>query len=1844
MIFASLFFIASAALVTAQSNLNCGMYPRGVPPAGDYVDLFNSWGNDSHVQYANLSEYPYAFGCNSTITALDDGCSGNYVNVAQLYRANDSHVSVDNFYPREVCFNTSNSGLGWYFNVSATGATPADYECVFAIGKYNDTHVWECDHADADFNVNLKINSTAPPNTPPVASNVILNSTYGTNYTNENLTVYWDASDADADNITNITNWYLNSASIAVLNMPFEANGANESSWTKDYTNFSNHGTVSGATWNSTGGHDGWGAYEFDGTGADIVTPISTTLQTFTYEAWIDPHQPVPGFVGEIISKRSYYATAYDDFPTSFSISDSGSLVCRIDSGDDWNTDLQVSSPIAMDQWHHVACTYSSPDLVLYVDGEETARNSSAVILSSNSRNYTIGRASYENGGGVGTSSFNGTMDAVRIYSRALSAGQIKALYGNRTDLILSQETRRDDVWQACVTPNDGIEDGAEVCSNPLDVKSTNPHIANIELNSTYGTNNTAENLTVWYDSLDDAGLTNKNMTNWFLNGSSIAVMNLPFERSDGYNETNWTKDYSTGPSNHGIVAGAAWNATGGHDGWGAYEFDGNTGEKIVTPKTDVMQTFTYSAWIKPHPKASGSIGEVISKRSFYASGTTDLPVAFWTDDAADTVHCRLSDGFDYVFDSSVSAAITPDVWNHVSCTYENPHLAIYVNGVKIAENDTPVTLSSNIRQYTIGEAAYEYAGGTGLSTFNGTIDDVLILNRSLSAEQVKALYENKTDLIVSQETSVDDTWQACVTPNDGYEDGAEACSNTVVVNDGCIDGDGDGAYSYSSLLGCSGFRDCDDSNSSLYPPYDDMSITQDTWLCNGTYQVNDSGTVGVVLSGLNGVSLTCLGTTLVGNSSGAGFRSSHAGVLITGCNASNYSVNYRFWSGSATEIQNSTSWYGNQAIYFSSGSNNVSGFTSYYSLTQALYLSGVSGNNITDSALYYGRSTGVYLLSGANNNFFMNLSVINHTSSVYIFNSNGNTFRNCTLQGNSSLYKGIEMKGASSDNLFYYDSIFGTYGILATSELSDNHFNTTHWNGTDYVAHGNYWGDILSLDIYDSDYDGFGDSGPDYPYNSTNGGNVNVNVVDWGPITTKTFEDSTPPNGTIVIYGPNGTITTGTRSVFLNLTYDDDVGVDKCRWANDDPANLTAQPWEECTTVKAWLLSEGEGNKTVYYQVKDIAGNNATFNDSILYYYTQEYTPPGAPVIYDGLEGDDIDWWNSNSTLHAHWDASGDDISTVRYKYRIINQTGCLEPSCAWTDVGTATEATAEGLTLYEGANYSFEVLAYVSPAINSRSVSDGAIIDLTRPDTPIVNSSTHPDQDTEYGESTADLNWTASDIIGSGVESGIEGYSYILDRYPGTAPDEVMEERFSETITAMRKGSYNQTLKANSTGYAYAVFKQLNSNFTENETVQVKVAMAERFSGIDDDMDISVSLIKVTQGAGIDEFDEPDKIADTQSISQDIAYAADMSLAHTYTFDLAVNETVDDTTNDIYVVVSGIASDDDNTHDLAISGVTSNLDASASRFVCDESDACTDTTAYADYAIEVMKADSGDEWETQYQGLADGTYYFHVKAKDNAGNWGDTAHYRINVAAGGVSISIASPADGEIFTTEGTDTNISVKVVVSGNASVEVIALHPDGSNYTSPPAVFTTTNIFHDIRLESGQNEIYAVATTAAGAVSRSSSVYVTVAPSVFPTTNRTLRVTYTGGGAYVGSYLTHATEGSAYVGIATENSGAVAGGGDIMADTELNTIKIFATKPFKESGVENDLEDNGFLDRKVPSFGFSDEAHEFIISNELRYEDVFLGGKQVKLSPGRYSIYLNHGGVTQDGKVNLTITVE
>jgi len=116
---------------------------------------------------------------------------------------------------------------------------------------------------------------------------------------------------------------------------------------------------------------------------------------------------------------------------------------------------------------------------------------------------------------------------------------------------------------------------------------------------------------------------------------------------------------------------------------------------------------------------------------------------------------------------------------------------------------------------------------------------------------------------------------------------------------------------------------------------------------------------------------------------------------------------------------------------------------------------------------------------------------------------------------------------------------------------------------------------------------------------------------------------DKTEPSASIIIN--NDATYTNNPQVTLTLTYSDALsGVKECRYSND---GSTWTDWEGCVTTKSWMLSEGDGTKTVYYEVKDNAGNVKQVSDTI-FLDTKNPTTTDDYVEKDGV------WQNSDQTI----------------------------------------------------------------------------------------------------------------------------------------------------------------------------------------------------------------------------------------------------------------------------------------------------------------------------------------------------------------------------------------------------------------------------------------------------------------------------------------------------------------------------------------------------------------------------------------------------------------------------------
>jgi len=83
---------------------------------------------------------------------------------------------------------------------------------------------------------------------------------------------------------------------------------------------------------------------------------------------------------------------------------------------------------------------------------------------------------------------------------------------------------------------------------------------------------------------------------------------------------------------------------------------------------------------------------------------------------------------------------------------------------------------------------------------------------------------------------------------------------------------------------------------------------------------------------------------------------------------------------------------------------------------------------------------------------------------------------------------------------------------------------------------------------------------------------------------------DKVPPTNLTISINNYKNYTTSS-AVQLTVSAQDDIGVTEMAFSND---NVTWSPWENYTTSKSWNLTTGDGEKTVYFNARDKAGNKA--------------------------------------------------------------------------------------------------------------------------------------------------------------------------------------------------------------------------------------------------------------------------------------------------------------------------------------------------------------------------------------------------------------------------------------------------------------------------------------------------------------------------------------------------------------------------------------------------------------------------------------------------------------------------
>jgi hypothetical protein len=173
-------------------------------------------------------------------------------------------------------------------------------------------------------------------------------------------------------------------------------------------------GTLSSTTWSAAGKFGG--ALSFNGSSSWVTVADANDLDlssALTLEAWVKP-SALGSAWRTVLFKERTGGMMYSLYANQ----DTGRPVGQVWLGSERNA--VGSAGLALNSWSHLASTYDDATLRLYVNGVLVSSQATSGTLSASSGVLRIG------GNGVWPEWFAGLIDEVRVYNRALSAGEIQ--------------------------------------------------------------------------------------------------------------------------------------------------------------------------------------------------------------------------------------------------------------------------------------------------------------------------------------------------------------------------------------------------------------------------------------------------------------------------------------------------------------------------------------------------------------------------------------------------------------------------------------------------------------------------------------------------------------------------------------------------------------------------------------------------------------------------------------------------------------------------------------------------------------------------------------------------------------------------------------------------------------------------------------------------------------------------------------------------------------------------------------------------------------------------------------------------------------------------------------------------------------------------------------------------------------------------------------------------------------------------------------------------------------------------------------------------------------------------
>ncbi len=447
-------------------------------------------------------------------------------------------------------------------------------------------------------------------------------------------------------------------------------------------------------------------AYNFDGQDDYIEiteSPVLNLTNNFTLSAWANPTS-VSGF--KFIVKRGENTNSKEQYAMEVSQND---LVFYVGNDTDNGFDQIGTNIVTANEWQHFVCTLNSTDdKTCYRNGVKVGSTPNTVI------NVGAGFSPIVNL--IGNSAkgnnrpFNGTIDEVMIFNSSLTDAQVLDIFNNQSARFSLEGNVTHRQFNATSGNN-----RVNVSVNTFErLGSNSSGLTNISLSVG------SWNITDGYDESTTGGL-NANLSLYF---------HFDEHLNSSVNGLNSTPNGGAGILNNSAP-------------WANSSFFDGVDDFLNVPQNPVINNIwvdggTISFWMFPRSAGEADAGQWVSKSSFYVIGSNSpqgnsIGAIFRIDFSGSTASWREDgDGVD----------VPLDQWNHIVLVYNASSVdndpVFYSNNIRtdLTEITTPVgtVVSESVSLQIMSNAA-------GSRAMNGSIDEWMMFNRTLSADEVAQLY-----------------------------------------------------------------------------------------------------------------------------------------------------------------------------------------------------------------------------------------------------------------------------------------------------------------------------------------------------------------------------------------------------------------------------------------------------------------------------------------------------------------------------------------------------------------------------------------------------------------------------------------------------------------------------------------------------------------------------------------------------------------------------------------------------------------------------------------------------------------------------------------------------------------------------------------------------------------------------------------------------------------------------------------------------------------------------------------------------------------------------------------------